>query len=113
MKPFITAALGALTLAVAVPALAQPMGGWDIDRREQWLADRIDHGVADGSLDRREAHRVHNELRSIRRQEDHMRMHHDGRLNDEDRAVLESRLDDLSHRVRWLRENNERAPWWR
>lgn len=112
MKPFITAALGALTLAVAAPAIAQPMG-WDIDRREQWLADRIDRGVADGSLDRREAHRVHQELRSIRRQEDRMRMHHDGRLDGEDRAVLEGRLDDLSHRIRWLRHNEERAPWWR
>ena len=112
MKPLIAAALGALSLVVAAPALAQP-AGWDIDRREQWLADRIDRGVADGSLDRREAHRVHEELRSIHGEEDHMRMRHDGRLSDGDRAMLEGRLDDLSHQIHWMHENNERAPWWR
>jgi hypothetical protein len=112
MKPYITAALGALSLAVAAPALAQPTG-WDIERREQWMADRIDRGVADGSLDRREAYRVHAELRSIRREEDHMRMRHEGRLSEDDRIVLENRLDDLSHQIHWLREHNERAPWWR
>jgi hypothetical protein len=112
MKPHIAAALGVLSLAVAAPALAQPPG-WDIDRREQWLADRIDRAVANGSLDRREAHRVHDELRGIHHEEDHMRMRHDGRLSDEDRGVLENRLDNLSHQIHWLRENNERAPWWR
>jgi hypothetical protein len=112
MKPIITAALGALALAVAAPALAQP-AGWDVDRREQWLEQRIERGVEDGSLDRREAHRVHEELRSIHRQEDHMRMRNGGRLYPEDRARLEQRLDDLSHRIRWMRHNDERAPWWR
>ena len=118
MKRFITAALGALALAVAVPALAQDFdrdrgrpSGWDIDRREQWLNERVERGVADGSLDHREAHKVHDKLRDIRRLEDRMRMRDGGRLNDEDRAVLEDKLDDVSNRIHWMRENSEMAPW--
>ena len=110
MKTLVTAALGALALAVAAPAFAQP-AGWDIDRREHWMAERIERGVADGSLDRREARRVHRELDSIRDQQDRMRMHHGGRLSGEDRAVLEHRLDDLGARIHWLRQNGEVAPW--
>ena len=120
MNPFITAALGALALAVAVPALAQDFdrdrgrdrpSGWDIDRREQWLNERVERGVADGSLDHREAHKVHDKLRDIHRLEDRMRMRDGGRLNDEDRAVLEDKLEDVSNRIHWMRENNEAAPW--
>jgi hypothetical protein len=111
MKTLVTATLGALAFAVAAPAFAQPMSGWDIDRREHWMAERIERAVADGSLDRHEARRVHGELDSIRAQEDRMRMHHDGRLDDGDRVVLEQRLDDLSARIHWLRHNDEVAPW--
>ena len=110
MKSLVTAALGALAFAVAAPALAQPEG-WDIDRREHWMAERIERGVADGSLDRREARRVHRELDSIRDQEDRMRVRHGGRLDDRDRMVLEYRLDELGARIRWLRHNEEAAPW--
>ena len=109
MKILVTAALGALTFAVAAPAFAMP-SGWDIDRREHWMAERIAHGVADGSLDRHEAWRVRGELDSIRAEEDRMRMHH-GRLNDTDRVVLENRLDDLGARIHWLRHNDDVAPW--
>ena len=116
MKPFITALLGALTLAVAAPAIAQDWdrdrpNGWDIDRREQWLDERIGRGLADGSLSRHEAHKVHDKLRDVRRLEDRMRMRHDGRLVPEDREVLEAKLDDLSDRIHWDRENHEMAPW--
>jgi Spy/CpxP family protein refolding chaperone len=110
MKTLVTAALGALAFAVAAPALAQPTG-WDIDRREHWMADRIQRGEADGSLDHHEARRVRGELDSIRAQEDRMRMHHFGHLDDGDRVVLENRLDDLGARIHWLRQNGEAAPW--
>jgi hypothetical protein len=110
MKFAIAAALGALTLAVAAPALAAP-GGWEIDRREQWMEQRIQQGARDGSLDRREYRRVQGELNSIRNEERRMRAHHRGRLDDRDRMALERRLDDLNARIHWLRSNGERAPW--
>ena len=111
MKTIVAAALGALTLAVAAPAFAQPGGGWDIDRREQWMEQRIDRGARDGSLDRREAMRARNELRNIRNQERRMRFRHHGRLDESDRMTLERQLDDLNSRIRWMRHNDERAPW--
>lgn len=109
-KTLVAAALGALTLVVAAPAFAAP-GGWEIDRREQWMEQRINQGVRDGSLDRREAARVRGELRSIRMEERRMRSFHHGRLDDRDRFALERRLDDLNQRIHWLRNNGERAPW--
>ena len=116
MKPFITAALGVLTLAVAVPALAQDWGrdrasGWDIDRREAWLDQRIERGREDGSLDKKEAHKVHDKVREIRELEGRMRGREGGSLIDRDRMVLEMKLDDVSRQIHWMRENNERAPW--
>lgn len=110
MKILVTAALGALAFAVAAPAFAQP-GGWDIQRREHWMAERIERGVADGSLDRREARRANRELGHIRAEEGRMRMHNGGRLDERDRMSLENRLDDLNARIRWMRHNDEAAPW--
>jgi hypothetical protein len=120
MKPFFAAALAGLAMAVAVPALAQDWdhrrdedrpSSWDIDRREQWLDERIERGRADGSLDKKEAHKVHDKLRDIRQLEGRMRKRDGGYLNDADRGVLEDKLDDLSRQIHWMRENNERAPW--
>ena len=118
MKPIFAAALAGLAVAVAVPALAQDWdrdhqdsGRWDIERREQWLDARIERGREDGSLDKKEAHKVHDKVRDIRELEGRMLKRDGGYLNDADRRVLEDKLDDVSHQIHWMRENNERAPW--
>ena len=125
MKTMTSAALASLALLTAAPALAQPMyghppgppagapapGGWELDRRLDWMQERINHGRQDGSLDRREARRVQGELIRIRRDEHRMREHNGGRLSDRDRVFLQDRVDRLNDHIRWLRHNDERRPW--
>jgi hypothetical protein len=122
MKTLFSAAVLGLAVLSAAPALAQPMyghppgaapapRGWELDRRIDWMQQRIDHGRADGSLDRREARRVQHELIRIRHDEDRLRYRSGGRLTDRDRMMLQDRLDHLSDQIRWLRHNDERRPW--
>jgi len=112
-------ALAGLTMVGAFPATAQPpMGpnGWD--RQAFWrdapadpydrigfLQRRIDRGIADGSLDRREARRSRYELDRIRRTADQMRWRHHGRLRQDDYAYIQNQLDQLSQRLRWRRHD--------
>lgn len=74
-------------------------------QRIQFLQDRINRGIGDGSLDRREARSALNELNNIRRMD--ARMHYDnyGHLSPGDRSVIQGRLDQLSQRLHWLRHN--------
>jgi hypothetical protein len=111
-------ALGGVTPAVAQYAQgnAQYRGNWDgqsfwrdasADPRDriQFLQRRIDRGVADGSLTRREARRSQRELDGIRRDARRMGRH----LNDRERATLQARLDDVARDIRWQRHDNDRA----
>jgi hypothetical protein len=121
MKNIVSAALASLALLSAAPALAQPYGppppgapvarGWELDRRLDWMQERINRGRADGSLDGREARRVQHELIRIRRDERMLRARGGGRLAPPDRMMLQSRLDRLNDQIRWLRHNGERRPW--
>jgi hypothetical protein len=115
---------GALALATlaGTPLAAQPApggwqsnrgaGGWDREtfwrgapegprERIDFLQRRIDRGIADGSLDRREGRRAQAELGNIRR--DVMRMR--GRMTPQSRDMVQRRLDDLSQRIRWARRD--------
>src|SRR5690242_11335967 len=100
MKKLVLSA--AASLLVVGAAAAQPMGGpggpggWDLGRREAWLQQRIDRGVADGSLTRQEARRVQRELGRIRMDERRSREMQGGRLSPNDRDRLQARLDQLS-----------------
>lgn len=58
-------------------------------QRIDWLQQRIDRGVADGSLTRSEARRVQRQLDSLRR----------------DAAKLDRRLDDIARKIRWQRRD--------
>jgi hypothetical protein len=103
----------------AAPALAQwaPRHGQMRDRttiwqgapanpyeRIQFLQDRINRGVADGSLDRREAWRANRELNNVRQWI--RRMHWQGeRLTPDQRQRVQARLDDISRQLRWMRHN--------
>ena len=73
--------------------MAGAPGGWDLDRRLDWLQQRINRGRDDGSLDRREAWRAQRKLDSIRYDERRARYRHHGSISDNDRAELQARLD--------------------
>ena len=103
----------------ATPALAQwtPRHGQTWDRntiwqgapdnpyqRIQFLQDRINRGVADGSLDRGQAWRANRELNNVRQWI--RRMHWQGeRLTPDQRQRVQARLDDISRQIRWMRRN--------
>jgi hypothetical protein len=76
----------------------------DPRQRIDWLQRRIDRGIADRSLDRREARNAQQELNTIRRMTRGMRMRN-GVLYPRDAAIVQQRLDALSQRLRWDRQN--------
>ena len=97
--------LAALALSVtglaATGIAAQPVSSWDREAfwrgapddtqaRIAWLEQRIDRGVADGTLDRREAERARYQLDTLRRDAD----------------ALDARLDTLSRNLRWARRDD-------
>lgn len=106
----IAAALALCTVATAMPAAAQPawQGSrtWDRDafwrgapdglqQRIDWLQQRINRGISDGSMDRQEARRAQFQLDALRR----------------DAAMLDRRLDDLSRSLRWARNDWDRPDY--
>ena len=117
------AAVAALTMVGTLPAIAQPPqawagpgpGGWDRDafwrgapedpyQRIAFLQHRIDRGLADGSLDPREARRSQYQLNGIRSNADQMRYRHHGRFSPSDYQYIQGQLDQLSQRIRWSRQ---------
>ena len=101
------AALALTTVGTAMPLAAQPaQGGWQsgqswnreafwrgapdgLQQRIDWLQQRINRGLADGSLDRQEARRAQWQLDTLRR----------------DAVALQRRLDELSRSLRWARRD--------
>jgi hypothetical protein len=137
MKLLIATLFSATALSSAAPALAQVEGAaipaprtvvtlpaqgaapgfdkpvpWPLDRREDWLQQRIDEGRANGSLTRREAAHVQKGLNDIKTEQRRLTSRGHGRLRDADRVALEQRLDGLRDSVRSARQNDAReAPW--
>jgi hypothetical protein len=88
----ILAAVGVLGAAGAASAQ-----GWaPVRDRADRIEMRIDRGLRDGSLTRREASRLHEELRQIAFLEDRYRRNG---LSGWERADLDRRFDNLSSRV--------------
>lgn len=92
------AALVLATAAAATPIAAQPVSTWNreafwrgapdgLQQRIDWLQQRIDSGVRDGSLDRSEARRAQRQLDILR----------------QEARDLDQNLDDLSRSIRWSR----------
>jgi len=73
--------------------------------RIQFLQDRINRGIADGSLDRREAWRANRELNGVRQWIHRMHWEDAGRLTPDQRARVQARLDQISSQIRWMRHN--------
>ncbi len=107
------------------PVFAEPVsstwrqggGGWDRDafwrgapqssrERIQWLQQRIDRGIADGSLGRREARNSQRELHNIRQMVMRMRSDRGGDLQPRATVTyIQARLDNLSEKLRWRRSD--------
>jgi len=99
------------------PPVASPPiyggGDWSLERREEWLQQRINQGRADGSLTRREARRAQAALDAVRYDQARMMRRGHGHLRDADRAFLEQRLDRVRDTIRWARHNDADVPPWR
>ena len=98
-------------LGVSIPLAAQPYGYggaysssdrngdfWrgapdGLQQRMDWLQQRINRGLADGSLDRADARRAQWQLDTLRR----------------DASALQQRLDSLSRTIRWARQDGWRG----
>ncbi|MEI6205687.1 MAG: hypothetical protein WCP20_02775 [Desulfuromonadales bacterium] len=80
--------------------------GEGIHQRVRQAHDQIERGVKSGSLTREEAHRLKNELNSVR--DDEARMKADGRLSHGERARLEKELDRLERHISRAKSNDER-----
>ena len=105
MKTFVTLTLIGAASALALSATAasaQPSGGrhngWtSSDQRQAQLDRRIDQGVRNGTLNRREAYRLRGEFRQIARLEARYRSNG---LNGWERTDLDRRFDSLSAQIR-------------
>jgi hypothetical protein len=92
MKTLILGVLAAASLAIALPAAAEPL-----NQREHRQDARIERGVQTGAISPKTAVRLHRREASIRHAERTMRMEHGGRLTRQDRKVLNHRLTRVSH----------------
>jgi hypothetical protein len=105
MKTFLAMAAAVGALSLAAPASAQSYGGWQpINQRQAQLDHRIDIGVRNGSLTRREASVLRAEFNQIARLESNYRR--DG-LSMRERADLDRRFDNLSQRIRYERTDRQ------
>lgn len=103
MKKLLAMAVAASALAVAAPASAQ---SWQsINERQARLDQRIDVGVRNGSLTRREATNLRAEFRDLARLEARYRSSYG--LSVSERRDLDRRFDALSARIRYNRHDND------
>ena len=119
MKKIIMSLALAGTLAPVAPVAAQPYAAqpyaqtWNgrdfwqgapngVWERIQYLQQRIDRGVSDGTLTRREAQRARLQLDRIRR--DASMMRRNGFSRGESQSI-QVRLDNVSRNIRWARSN--------
>lgn len=108
MKAFtlMIAGLGIATATVPTVASAQQgYGNWQtINARQANLDRRIDQGIRNGSLNRREAVRLRTEFRQIAQLEQRYRR---GGLSIGERRDLDRRFDALSARIKYERHDRQ------
>jgi Ni/Co efflux regulator RcnB len=102
-KILISIAAVSAVAAVAIPAAASAQG-YNINQRQDQLERRIDRGVRNGDLNRREAMRLKSELRETARLE--YRYRADG-LTRWERADLDRRFDRISAMIRYERHDRD------
>ena len=122
MKKALIPVLAIAAASVAVPAMAQNYdrhdrgdryeqnrGGWQsISNRKYQLDRRIDVGLRNGSLSRREGRRLENELnRLVRLERSYLR----GGLTRWERSDLDRRYDRLAVQIRIERRDRDNRRW--
>jgi hypothetical protein len=120
MKKVLLSLAAVAAVAAALPAAAQPYGqaygyqgqrgydqrGWTpIEVRLERLHTRIERGVQNGRLTRREAQGLRMEFRDLVQRE---RVYSRDGLSWQERADLDARFDRLSARIRWERRDDDR-----
>lgn len=109
MKKLIVSLAAVATVAgIAAPAAAQGYrqnDGWqNINQRQDRIERRIDRGVRQGDLTRREAIRLHEDFRQIARLEARYRVNG---LSNWERADLDRRFDRLEAQLRFERRDHQ------
>jgi hypothetical protein len=124
MKKFVISALALTAASVALPAAAQSYhapyrpapgysqthyqnyNGWEtISRRQARLDQRIDNGIRNGQLSRREATRLRSEFNALLRLEGSYRRTNG--LSQWERQDLDRRYDRLAYQIRDERHDND------
>jgi hypothetical protein len=102
MKRIVASLLAVGALGAALPAAAAP---WqNINQRQDQIERRIDRGIRDGSLTRREAANIRRQLISLERLEDRYRRNG---LSNWERADLNRRFDALARQIRYERHDSQ------
>ena len=77
----------------------------EIDRRIDFMQDRINRSASQGWISGREINGANRELNFIRSEDQRLRYQDGGHLRPEDRDYLQGRLDALSQRLHWAAHN--------
>lgn len=109
MKKFALMLAGLGALMTALPAAAQP---WQsVNQRQAQIERRIDQGIRNGSLSRREAVNLRAEFRQIANLE--QRYRRSNGLSMQERRDLDRRMTALSNKVRIDRHDRNGRPGYR
>ena len=91
-------------------AVAGPMSYWTLDRREQWMGERIAGASDRGHLSGVEQTHGVAELQALRAEHARLADRDGGTLSEIDRDYLVKRIDALNDALRWDGVNPP-APW--
>lgn len=105
MKKFAILIAGIGIATTAIPAASAQPGWQSVNQRQTQLDRRIDQGVRNGSLNRREAVRLRTEFRQIAGLE--RRYRQSNGLSQWERRDLDRRFDALSAKIRWERRDRD------
>jgi len=83
---------------------------WSLDRREQWMDQRIQRANIDGRLSGNENERGRSELAAIRAEHARLLVRDGGAVSETDRAYLDQRINELNSTLRWEGVNPP-PPW--
>lgn len=99
-----TALITTLAATVAFGAAAAPAFADRVDKRQYKQAERIEHGIRNGTLTKREAKRLRNDQREISYLERLFRM--DGFLSRKERNFLNEKQNQAGKRIFKLKHND-------
>ena len=89
------------------PAVAIAQPGVDLERRDAINNERIEHGIRNGQITRREAFRLREQQERIERMEARARA--DGVVTERERARIEFAQNELSRNIRFEKHNDRQA----